>query len=134
VPADGPELCEGAACKVVAAGVHAAAGSPGATPQTAADSLCCPHNFAARSERTPLRQHGVLAPNAKLRAQVVPQEPEQLRQSFAEPRFGASFGPAVWVQTNFALHALLMSMCSQVFSRMLSRVWVWCIQGATPSR
>ena len=53
VPAEGPELCEGAACKLVAARVHAAAGCAGATPQAAPDSLWCPHNLAARSERTP---------------------------------------------------------------------------------
>jgi len=29
----------------------------------------------------PLREHGVLAPNAKLRAQVVPQEPEPPAQA-----------------------------------------------------
>ena len=32
-----PELCEGAACKVVAAGIHAAAGCAGATAQAALD-------------------------------------------------------------------------------------------------
>jgi len=36
-PAEGPELCEGAACKVVAAGVHAAAGGPGAQTEAAPD-------------------------------------------------------------------------------------------------
>ena len=42
-----------------AAGVHATAGCAG-----------------AQTEAAPDRFHGVLAPNAKLRAQVVPQEPE----------------------------------------------------------
>ena len=51
----------------VAAGVHAAAGSAGATPAAAPD-----------------RFHGVLAPNAKLRALVVPQEPEVPTQA-AQP-------------------------------------------------
>jgi len=37
----------------VAAGVHAEPGGPGAQTQAAPDSLWCPHNFAARSERTP---------------------------------------------------------------------------------
>ena len=35
----GPELCEGAACKLVAAGVEAAAGSAGATAAPASDPL-----------------------------------------------------------------------------------------------
>ena len=44
------------------------------------DPLRCPHNFASRRERTPLRDHGVLAPSsttsAKLRALALPEEPE----------------------------------------------------------
>ena len=37
----------------VAAGVHAAAGCGGAQTEAASDPLWCPHNFVARSERTP---------------------------------------------------------------------------------
>jgi len=37
VPAEGPELCEGAACKVVAAGVDAVAGCAGAQTEAALD-------------------------------------------------------------------------------------------------
>ena len=59
----------------VAALVHAAAGRAGTAAAPAPDSVWCPLNFAARSERAPLREHGVLAPNAKLRTLVVPQAP-----------------------------------------------------------
>jgi hypothetical protein len=63
-PDEGPELCEGAACKVVATGVHAAAGGACATAEAAPHSLF----------------HGVLAPNSKLRALVVPHGPEAEEQ------------------------------------------------------
>ncbi len=51
-PAQGPKLCEGAACKVEPDGAHAAAGSAGATPAAAPDSIqgCAgPQRQAARA-------------------------------------------------------------------------------------
>ena len=76
-----PELCEGAACKVVAAGIHAAAGCAGATAQAALDPFGVRVTSLREVSSPRCANHGVLAPNAKLRALVVPQEPEPPAQA-----------------------------------------------------
>ena len=100
----------------------------------APDPLWCPHNFALRSERTPLRDHGVLAPNAKLRALVVPRAPEEATDTTpdfvgssaaaaAAGTAGAGANGTPHLRQNLLVGVLTASQAPQINSSLAPHCW-----------